>query len=497
MSQILYNIYPILTEIYLLFNINFLLMYGVFFSSSSKYGYPLLITNIGWLVFQLTFFSILLIVHQVPLNFLIWNNLLVSNLFTNNLKILILLAFLILFILTLIYSIHEKINAFEYWILFLLSIVALLMATQSYDLLTIYISIEFQSLIFYILATFKRTSEFSTEAGLKYFILGAFSSALLLFGSALLYSLTGLTNLGDFSKFFIDLNGLEPSFLFGSVISLTFIIIALLFKLSAAPFHIWTPDVYEGSPTSITAFFSFMPKLVILTLLLRLLVFSFQDFIYLWKNIILICSLLSLLIGALGAFSQKKWKRFIAYSSINHIGFFLLAILTVDFDAVSSIIIYIISYIIMVVGLFSIVLNLRYYKYPYTYQIRNLQDIIFLSKVNPVLSLALSLILFSMAGVPPLIGFFSKFFILFSAIQKNILGNSLLAVLISCITCFYYIRLIKLMYFDTSRYWTISLPLTAMSAYLLIFFVYLLSFLFLDLEILSLLATKMSLSFLN
>lgn len=495
MNNLFYNLYPLSTEIYLVISINILLIYGVFFSTSSKNGYPILHINMGWLSFQVVFFSILLLIYQYPLNLLMLNNLLISNFFTVGIKYIILLTFLGWFLLTVSYVIQYQINSFEYWILILLGLVALLVTSQAYDLLTVYITIEFQSLIFYVLATFKRTSEFSTEAGLKYFILGAFSSALLLFGSALLYSLSGLTNLGDFAKLYTNITLIESSFLFSSLISLIFILIALLFKLSAAPFHMWAPDVYEGSPTSITAFFSLMPKLIIMTLLIRILIFSFQDFIFLWKDIVLYSGLLSIFIGALGAFSQKKWKRFLSYSSINHVGFLLLALLTIDFECISSITLYLIIYVIMTIGIFAVVFTLQFYSYPKVNQTRNLQDLLFLSKVNPVLTIGFTLVLFSMAGIPPLAGFFSKLFILLVILQKKMLGSVVIIILISCITCFYYIRLIKIMYFDKIRYWPISYPSSKLAAFILSLSVFFIFFLFIDLEIISLLAVRMSLSF--
>jgi len=497
MNNILYNIYPILAEIYIIFSVNILLIYGVFFSTSSKIGYPLLNANLAWLVFQITFFSVILLFFQSSLNFIFWNDFLISNSFIYGLKFIVLISFIFFFFLTFFYSLHEKINSFEYWILLLLAIVASLFIIQSYDLLTIYISIELQSLIFYVLATFKRTSEFSTEAGLKYFILGAFSSALLLFGSSLLYALTGLTNLGDFQKLFTELTLSETSLLFGNWIGLIFIITALLFKLSSAPFHMWAPDVYEGSPTSIMAFFSIIPKLVIITLLIRFLIFTFQDFIFLWKNIILSCALLSIFIGTFGAFSQIKWKRFLAYSSISHVGFFLLALLNLDFEGISSIVFYAIIYILMTLGLFSFILNLRFYSYPSHYQTRYLQDLFSFARINPILSLSLSLILFSMAGIPPLAGFFSKLFILLSALQKNMFGSTIFVILMSCIGCFYYIRLIKTMYFNFTELWIISYPVNKLTSYVLGLSTLSILFLFLDIEILSLFTTWMSLVFLQ
>nr|YP_010395104.1 NADH dehydrogenase subunit 2 [Grateloupia elliptica]UQJ72545.1 NADH dehydrogenase subunit 2 [Grateloupia elliptica]UYI31689.1 NADH dehydrogenase subunit 2 [Grateloupia elliptica] len=495
MNGLLYNIYTITTETYITIGICLLLIYGVLLSTFSKLGYPLLNQNLGCLALQILIFSLILVYshHTTPL--LSWSNFIINDFFTYGAKIIILLSSVSWVFLTLRYSKLEKINSFEYWVLILLAVLAMLFILQAFDILTVYLAIEFQSLVFYILASFKRNSEFSTEAGLKYFVLGAFSSALLLFGLSIIYGLTGLTNLGDLSNFFsgILLNSLPINV--GVTVGLTFIVVSLLFKLSSAPFHMWAPDVYEGSPTSITAFFSIMPKLVILSLLFRFLTFSFHDFLPFWRNIILVCTLLSLLIGTLGAFSQTKWKRFFAYSSVTHVGFFLLALLTGGFESVSNVVFYTIVYIVTLLGIFSFIVNFRILRYPSHYQSRYLQDLNSLAKSNPLLAFSVTLILFSMAGIPPLAGFFAKFFILFTALQTYAVGISVFAVLMSCIASFYYIRLIKIMYFGDPNRWIINYPVDKFSSIILGISISIILFLFLDVEMVSVLSTLMSLTF--
>lgn len=497
MTTFLHDIYPVLTEIFIIFNVCILLIYGVLFSTFSKFGFPLITNNLGLLTVQIITFGFILIFNQSIVISTSWNEFLIHDLFTYNAKLFILIISLGWFFMTFKYLKNEKINSFEYWILILLAIVAILLILQAYDLLMIYLTIEFQSLIFYILASFKRTSEFSTEAGLKYFVLGAFSSALLLFGSSLIYGLTGLTNLNDLSKFFTGITLADINIFLGILTGLILIIISFLFKLSAAPFHMWAPDVYEGSPTSITAFFSIMPKLAILSLLFRVLMFSFYDFIAFWQNIILICTILSILIGTLNAFSQVKWKRFFAYSSINHVGFFLLALLTGSLEGISNSILYVIIYAITMLGIFSFILNFRFYNYPSHYQTRYLQNLLILAKVNPTLALSMSLILFSMAGIPPLAGFFAKAFVLLSALQVNALGVAIFSVLMSCIACFYYIKLIKNMYFENPGKWEIMYPINKASSMVLGSSLIFTLFIFYDLELLSLITTSMSFAFLN
>lgn len=482
MINIWFNLYPISTEIYLILSVCLLLIYGVFLANFINIGFPILTQNLGWLALQITIFGFVLTYSQHFIFLVSWNNFLINDYFSWGVKLIILFSSISWILLSFTYVSNEKLNSFEYWILILLAISAMLFVTQAFDLLSMYLAIEFQSLVFYILASFKRNSEFSTEAGLKYFVLGAFSSALLLFGSSILYGLTGLTNLNDFSKLFSGILIEENSFFVGILLGFTFIVVALLFKLSSAPFHMWSPDVYEGSPTSVTAFFSVLPKLAILTLIFRFLLFSFHDFIPFWRNFILICAVLSFIVGSLGAFSQTKWKRFFAYSSITHIGFVLISLLTGDLESIVNIILYIVIYILTMLGIFSFVLGLRFFKYPYHHQTRYLKELTFLSKSNPSLALALALLLFSMAGIPPLAGFFAKFFVLLTALQTYSVGLSLFAVLASCVACFYYIKLIKAMYFVNSIDWVITYPVSKQASIVLGFSVFSILFIFLDLE---------------
>nr|YP_009295534.1 NADH dehydrogenase subunit 2 [Mastocarpus papillatus]AOL58018.1 NADH dehydrogenase subunit 2 [Mastocarpus papillatus] len=497
MNSLLYDIYPVLPEIFLVASVCVLLIYGVLFSSSFKLGYPLLTKNIGWITFQVMIFSILLNSQQSLLNMTTWNGFLISDSFTHEVKCLILLTCLLWFLTTILYSSYEKLNSFEYWILILLSVVAILFIVQSYDLLTVYLSVEFQSLTFYVLSSFKRTSEFSTEAGLKYFVLGAFSSALLLFGSSLIYGLTGLTNLLDLSRLFTGITITELSLFVGVITGFTFILTALLFKLSAAPFHMWSPDVYEGSPTSVTLFFSIMPKLAILSLLFKFLMFSFHDFVVFWRNIVLTCTVLSILVGTMSAFSQIKWKRFFAYSSINHVGFLLLALLPGNLEGMSSSIFYVVIYMITMLGAFSFVLMLRFFNYSGHYQTRYLSDLTSLAKFNPSLAVSLTITLFSIAGIPPFAGFFSKLFVLLSALQTNSFGVVIFVVLMSCVACFYYIKLVKNMYFSSLDEWKILYPTNKLNSLVLGFSLLFTLFIFYDIELISLSSTLISLSFLN
>nr|WCH57669.1 NADH dehydrogenase subunit 2 [Hypnea sp.] len=495
MNYFLYELYPLIPEIFIIISVCILLLYGVFYSLSE--GYPLLSKNFSLLTLQIGSFSFFISFSQEFYNIIIWKSSLIIDGYTQDIKYILIIVFFLWVYLTFSYNIFEKINSFEYWILILLALLAILLIVQAYDLLFIYLAIELQSLIFYILASFKRTSEFSTESGLKYFVLGAFSSALLLFGISLIYSVTGVTNLGDFSRLFTGIITEDLVLMTGLLGGLLLIIIAFLFKLSAAPFHMWSPDVYEGSPTAVTSFFSIMPKMAILSLLYRFLILSFHDFMNFWYNIILVAVFLSIFIGTLSAFSQKKWKRFFAYSSITHVGFFLLAILLGDCESISNSVFYVLIYLVTMLGVFSVVLSIRFFNYNYHYQTRYLQDIEGLSKINPSIAMIFTIILFSMGGVPPLAGFFSKFFVLLSALQIDAIGICIFIVLMSCIACFYYIKIIKIMYFCNISTWYILYPVNKPNAIILSLSFIFIFLLFYDIEFISILTNWISLAFIN
>ena len=491
-----FDIYFTIPEIYLVSSLFILLFFGVLLSVSSVWGYPLLSKSTSFLSIQILIFTLSLLFSFPYLNFTFWNFLLISNFYTLNLEIGLCFIFIFWILISLNYSIKEKINSFEYWIITLLTLISFFFILKVYDLLTMYLLIELQSLTFYILASFKRSSEFSTEAGLKYFVLGAFSSALLLFGSSILYSLTGLTNFSDFNIFFTGFL-IQDSILYLSItLSISFIVIALLFKLSAAPFHMWSPDVYEGSPTSTTAFFSLFPKLIVGTLLLRFTFFSFYDFFLVWKTIFFWSAILSLIFGSLGAIVQKKWKRFLAYSSINHIGFILIGFLSGEDSGLFSIIFYLIIYIVTTVAIFSFVIDFRTFMYPKSYQVRYISRIVNLSKTNSLAALSLTIILFSTAGIPPLSGFFSKLFILLNGMQNGVYSLVIFTILMSGIACFYYIRIVKLVYFlPLIKKQLFFLPFSKLNSLILGSSVIFTLLLFLDIEILLIFIARLSLIF--
>jgi len=294
-------------EIFIIVIINFFIVYAVIYSTSPNLGYPIIIRNVTWLGVQILVFALLLNLSNPMTGVIAFNNLLIFDNFSVLVKSVILISTIVTLILALDYSKYENLNCFEYVILMILAVTGMMLVVSSYDLIAMYLAIELQSFCMYIIASLKRESEFSTEAGLKYFILGAFSSGLLLFGCSLLYGFTGTTNYQQLFQIFSTIDktvDIEVSN--AIVLGVLFILIGMLFKLSAAPFHLWAPDVYEGAPTSITAFFAIVPKIAILSLVVRLFSYVFYGLLLPWQEVLILCSLLSMIIGTLGALWQKK-----------------------------------------------------------------------------------------------------------------------------------------------------------------------------------------------
>jgi NADH-quinone oxidoreductase subunit N len=370
----------------------------------------------------------------------------------------------------------EKVYAYEMVILMLLAVTGLLLLVSSYDLLALYLAIELQSLSLYVLATLKRTSEYSTEAGLKYFILGAISSGLLLFGSSLIYGLTGSINFADIASSLaastsvglgVPLTAPVSDSTVLLAIGVVFILSGLLFKLSVAPFHQWTPDVYEGSPTNVTAFFAIVPKIAILGVSLRIIltVLPYSNTSDLTsvtevahslgvQPLLIGCSILSMLVGAFGGLYQTKIKRLLAYSAIGHMGYLTIGLITGSVEGVTAVFIYLFIYMITSIGFFTILLSVesalpQSFNRDRRIRLTYITDLALLSKAHPLLAFSAAIILFSMAGIPPLAGFFSKLYLFLAAISSSFYLLATIAVLTSVVGCFYYIRLIKYLYFSS------------------------------------------------
>nr|QGN73906.1 NADH dehydrogenase subunit 2 [prasinophyte sp. MBIC10622] len=459
------DLLALLPEVFLITSAIILLMYGVIWSTSQAHGYPILITNVGWLSLFVLSVAGLLVLHNPITTMVVLYNSLVVDQFSTLLKVVVLLSAFCSICISFEYFADERINAFEYIVLLLLSTCSMLLMVSSYDLISMYLAIEFQSLCFYVIAASKRTSEFSTEAGLKYFVLGAFSSGILLFGCSLLYGFTGVTNFEDLAKIFTGYAELPMLTSSGILIALIFLAVGFLFKITAAPFHMWAPDVYEGAPTCVTAFFAITPKVAVLGMFLRLFFSSFYDLMGPWQKIIVLCSLASMIVGALGAISQTKIKRLLAYSSIGHVGYLLIGFACGSVEGVQALLLYLIIYVIMTVNMFSAVLSLR--TQGEGLRVKYLSDLSGLSRSNPILAFTLTMTLFSMAGIPPLAGFCSKFYVFFAALGSSMYVLAVVGVLTSVLSCFYYIRLVKVMYFETPHVWVSYAPMDKEKAVLL------------------------------
>jgi len=428
------NLNLVLPEIFISLSIMFLLILGVFIKNSSK-----LIFNASVLILLITAvitFNETFIVNRITL----FNDSVVIDYMASLMKIITLLGAFLVLVISSNYLKTFKIYKIEYPILILSSVLGMMVMISSNDLIVFYMGLELQSLALYVLATFNRDQLKSSEAGLKYFILSALSSGLLLYGCSLIYGFSGSTNFDVISS---QLNSNEYVLTFGIV----FILVGLAFKISAVPFHMWAPDVYEGSPTSVTLFFTMVPKIAALAVFIRFLYVPFLNLIDQWQMIIIFLSIASMLFGAIAAIGQTNIKRLIAYSSIGHIGYTLAGLAVGTNEGIQSSIIYISIYIIMNLALFSCLLMLRRNNQYY----EEIEDLSGLSKNHPLLSLSLLVILFSLAGIPPLAGFFAKFYIFKAVIEQSMYFLAIVGLLSTVVAAFYYLRIIKIIYFDKEK----------------------------------------------
>tara|TARA_B100000686_G_scaffold325377_1_gene382100 strand:- start:122749 stop:124185 length:1437 start_codon:yes stop_codon:yes gene_type:complete len=385
-------------------------------------------------------FSLYSVTFDIDTNLFNYDNFFDNGAFIDFIKILILFGTLVFFLFSEEYFYDLNLDKFEIPILILFSVLGMMIMISCNNLISMYLGIELQSLSLYILASINKKSIKSTEAGLKYFILGALSSGILLYGCSLIYGFTGALN---FQEIELKLSVL-PQLDLGLIFGLVFIIVSLAFKVSAVPFHMWTPDVYEGSPTPITAFFAIVTKIVAVGLLIRFLILPFGQFVDDWSQIIIFLSISSMILGALAAMTQNNIKRLLAYSSIGHIGYMLIGLATGAETGIRGIIIYLCIYLFMNAAVFTILLSIKINgKY-----IENIKSFAGLSKKYPIISFIISIMMFSMAGIPPFAGFFSKFYIFISALESKLVFLAIIGVLSSVVAAFYYIRIVKIIYFD-------------------------------------------------
>ncbi|PPR56193.1 MAG: NADH-quinone oxidoreductase subunit N [Alphaproteobacteria bacterium MarineAlpha4_Bin2] len=428
------NFYPALPEILLACATMAFMMVGVFTRAEKSLSVVYLLSLIALVVIGIV---LLTLRGQVLSAF---NGQFVSDDFAVFMKLLVLLGSFLTLIMSQSYLRRENMARFEYPILILFATVGMMMMISANDLIALYLGLELQSLSLYVLAAFKRDTTRSSEAGLKYFVLGALSSGMLLYGCSMIYGFAGTTSFDGLVKV---LTGPETASV-GLIVGIVFLIAGLAFKISAVPFHMWTPDVYEGAPTPVTAFFAIAPKIAAISLFVRVMIDPFGDLLSEWRQIIVFISILSMLLGALAAIAQTNIKRLMAYSSIGHMGYALIGLAAGGTSGVQGIILYMTIYLAMNAGTFACILSMC----RKGEMVENISDLAGLSKTSPMLAAALLVFMFSMAGVPPLAGFFGKLYIFLAAIEAQLYALAIIGVVSSVVGAFYYLRIVKIMYFD-------------------------------------------------
>ncbi len=422
----------IIPELFLSISIFSLIIIGVFLKKSFEIIYRLTI---------LVIISIIFIIFSA--NFeteKIFNDSFVIDKFSIYSKLLILVSTFFVLLISKKYIIDIKNNKFEYPIIILLSILGMFIMVGSNDLIMFYMGLELQSLALYVLAAIDRDNIKSSEAGVKYFILSALSSGLLLYGCSLIYGFTGSTN-------FEIIAGISNEFKIGVLFGMVFILVGLAFKVSAVPFHMWTPDVYQGSPTSVTSFFSVVPKIAGIAIFIKFMYLPFKEVLSEWQYILVFMSIASMILGSVAAIGQTNIKRLMAYSSIGHIGYAIAGIASGSENGFKSTLVYISIYVVMNIGAFACILLMkRGGKY-----IEDIDELSGVSKNHPLMSLGLMIILFSLAGIPPLAGFFAKFYVFMAVIESEMYTLAIVGLVTTVISAFYYIKIIKVMYFDEPR----------------------------------------------
>ncbi len=366
---------------------------------------------------------------------------LVSDSFARFMKLLTLVGSAVTLAMSTGFAREQRFDKFEYPVLVLLGTLGMMLMISANDMLALYLGLELQSLALYVVAAINRENVRSTEAGLKYFVLGALSSGMLLYGVSLVYGYTGNTG---FAQIAAALEGGERQL--GLVFGLVFILAGLSFKISAVPFHMWTPDVYEGAPTPVTAFFAAAPKMAAMALTVRVVMSAFEPLAVDWQQIVVFVSIASMALGSFAAIGQRNFKRLMAYSSIGHVGFALVGLAANSEAGVRGVAIYMLIYLAMTLGTFAFILAMRRKEG----NVEEIGDLAGLAGTNPIMATILTILLFSLAGIPPLAGFFAKWYVFLAAIEAGLYVLAVIGVLTSVVGAFYYLRIIKIMWFDES-----------------------------------------------
>jgi len=456
MESIIY----ILPELFISLSIMSLLMLGIFIKRNFKL--------INLFTILILIFAAALVLNQPNDIKKIFNESYIVDEFSIFMKVLTLLFCSFILITSKDYIKNNGIDKIEYPVIILASTLGMMLMISSFDLIIFYLGLELQSLSLYILACFKTDDEKSTEAGLKYFILSALATGLFLYGCSLIYGFTGSTNFELISEN-LDKNNA------GAVFGIVFIIVGLAFKVSAVPFHMWTPDVYEGSPTSVTSFFALIPKIAAISVFIRFMYVPFVNVIDQWQIIIIFLSIGSMMLGAFAAIGQTNIKRLMAYSSIGHMGYALAGLATGTNSGIQSTIAYLTIYLVMNLGAFGCIFMMKRQNIYY----ENINDLSGLSKNHPIFAFGFLIILFSLAGIPPLAGFFAKFYIFMSVIEVEMYGLAIIGLITTVVSTFYYLKIIKIIYFDKPKKkfdeifdWGLKISLALSSILILTYFIY-------------------------
>ncbi|HWB51946.1 MAG TPA: NADH-quinone oxidoreductase subunit NuoN [Stellaceae bacterium] len=364
----------------------------------------------------------------------------VTDAFALFMKALVLVGSAVSIVMAMRYNEEHRIARFEFPVLVLLATTGMMVMVSANDLITLYLGLELQSLALYVVASFDRDSARSSEAGLKYFVLGALSSGMLLYGASMVYGFAGTTSFASLATVLTGAG--TPSA--GLTIGVVFVTVGIAFKVSAVPFHMWLPDVYEGAPTPVTAFFAVAPKMAAIALFMRFLIEPFGALLAQWQQVIVFLSVASMVLGAVAAIAQSNIKRLMAYSSIGHIGYALIGLAAATPSGIRGVLVYMAIYLFMNVGTFAVILCMR----QRGRMLEGINDLAGLSRTQPGLALALAIFMFAMAGIPPTAGFFSKLYIFLAAIDAKLTGLAIIGVVTSVVGAFYYLRIVKVMYFD-------------------------------------------------
>jgi len=426
------DLLPAFPEIFLVCSAMALLMLGAFRGEGST-------RLVSWLAVAALVVTVGLVISVGSERRVALNGMFITDGFAAFTKVFVLIGSAVSIVMAMAYNERERIARFEFSVLILLATTGMLMMISADDLISLYIGLELQSLALYVVASFKRDTVASSEAGLKYFVLGALSSGMLLYGCSLIYGFAGTTS---FERLGASFAGGDYSV--GIIIGIVFVSVGLAFKCSAVPFHMWTPDVYEGAPTPVTAFFSVAPKLAAIALFIRFLIEPFGGLASEWRQIIQFIAIASMLLGAFAAISQSNIKRLMAYSSIGHVGYALIGLAAGTEIGIRGVLIYMAIYVFMNLGTFAVILCMR----RDGQMVEAIEDLAGLSKTRPALALALGIFMFSMAGIPPLAGFFSKLYVFLAAIDAGLYPLAVIGVVTSVVGAYYYVRIVKLMYFD-------------------------------------------------